>query len=680
MCGIIGYLGHKPALPILLEGLKRLEYRGYDSAGLAVVNGHGLQVRKATGRISVLEGKVRGELDTLLAGSCGIAHTRWATHGEPSEVNAHPHVDMAHHIAVVHNGIIENHAVLRQFLQSTGVVFASQTDTEVLSHLIAYHLHGEKHGRVASGGAEPSQAQAPAHAQTASDNGQAADGAIGHASGGILPPGGRSAESPTGTGTTKAGSGTGKLGLLEAVLAALAEVVGTFGIAVVSEEHPGCIVAARRGSPLLVGIGKNEYIVASDAAAIVSHTSNVIYLEDNEAVEVTSGGLRTVTLDAVPVAKTVEHIAVALDELELANFPHRMLKEIFEQPDSLALCLRGRLDPTGRRIVLGGLERVERELARTRRFILTGCGTAWHAALVGEYLMEDLAAIHTEVEIASELRYRNPLIEDATTLIAVSQSGETADTLGALREVRDKGALALGVVNVVGSSIARNTDAGIYLHVGPEIGVASTKAFTAQVAVLTMLTLWMGRRRHLPADRYGELIVALSKMPATIKEILGQSARINEAAKRYYQKENWLYLGRGYHFPVALEGALKLKEISYIHAEGLSAAEMKHGHIALITPGMPVVAIAPHGSQYEKILSNIEEVKARGASVLAVGTTGDERLRQLADEVFEIPPLPEPLQPMAAVVPLQLLAYHIAVLRGCNVDRPRNLAKSVTVE
>ena len=675
MCGIIGYLGHQQALPILLEGLKRLEYRGYDSAGLAVVNGHGLQVRKATGRISALEGKVKTERDTVLHGSVGVAHTRWATHGEPSEVNAHPHVDATQHIAVVHNGIIENHAVLRQFLQSTGVVFTSQTDTEVLGHLIAYHLNGEKHGR-ATGGVVEAKPAAPG-ANGASGNGHAAPGAVGvgHAGSGIMAATPRSAQSPV-----NAAGGSGKLGLLEAVLAALAEVVGTFGIAVVSQEHPGCIIAARRGSPLLIGIGKNEYVVASDAAAIISHTSNVIYLEDNEAVEITSAGLRTVTLDAVPVTKTVEHIAVALDELELAGYPHRMLKEIFEQPDSLALCLRGRLDPAGRRVVLGGLGRVERELARTRRFILTGCGTAWHAALVGEYLMEDLASVHTEVEIASELRYRNPLIEDATTVIAVSQSGETADTLGALREVRDKGALALGVVNVVGSSIARSTDAGIYLHVGPEIGVASTKAFTAQVAVLTMLTLWMGRRRHLPSDRFGELVTTLAKMPSVIREILKQSDHICDAAKRYHDKENWLYLGRGYHFPVALEGALKLKEISYIHAEGLSAAEMKHGHIALITSGMPVVAIAPQGSQYEKMLSNIEEVKARGARVIAVGTAGDDRLRKLADEMFEIPHLPEPLQPIAAVVPLQLLAYHIAVLRGCNVDRPRNLAKSVTVE
>ena len=656
MCGIIGYLGHQQALPILLEGLKRLEYRGYDSAGLAMVNDHGLQVRKAAGRISLLEGKVSGERDTLLAGSLGIAHTRWATHGEPSEINAHPHVDAAGRLAVVHNGIVENHAVLRQFLQSTGVVFASQTDTEVLAHLIAYHLHGDKSGARAGSGHPP----------------------VGHAAPVLLSASGAPAPAPKDGAPAEGGSH--KLGLLEAVLAALAEVVGTFGIAVISQDHPDRIVAARRGSPLLVGIGKNEYVVASDAAAIVAHTSNVVYLEDNEAVEVSLGGLRTVTLDAVPVTKTVEHIAVALDELSLADYPHRMLKEIFEQPESLALCLRGRLDHIGHRVLLGGLERVERELTRTRRFILTGCGTAWHAALVGEYLMEDLARIHTEVEIASELRYRNPLIDELTTLIAVSQSGETGDTLAALREVRDKGALALGVVNVVGSSIARNTDAGIYLHVGPEIGVASTKAFTAQVAVLALLTLWMGRRRHLSQERYGELLDKLAQVPANIKEVLGQSERIKEAAKKFYQNENWLYLGRGYHFPVALEGALKLKEISYIHAEGLSAAEMKHGHIALVVPGMPVVALAPQGSQYDKMMSNIEEVKARGARVIAIGTAGDTHLRKMADEMFEIPALPEPLQPMVAVVPLQLLAYHTAVLRGCNVDKPRNLAKSVTVE
>jgi glucosamine--fructose-6-phosphate aminotransferase (isomerizing) len=385
-------------------------------------------------------------------------------------------------------------------------------------------------------------------------------------------------------------------------------------------------------------------------------------------------------LDAVPVAKTVEHIAVALNEIELSGYPHRMLKEIFEQPEALSNCLRGRIDLRGPGVSFGGLERVERELIHTRRFIMTGCGTAWHAGLVGEYLMEDLARIHTQAELASELRYRNPIVDDWTTLIAVSQSGETADTLAALREVRGKGALAIGVVNAVGSTIARATDAGVYLHAGPEIGVASTKAFTAQVAVLTLLSLWMGRRRHLSPERYGQLVEALAQVPELIRDVLKQSDRIAEIAKKYYQEEDWLYIGRGYHFPVALEGALKLKEISYIHAEGLSASEMKHGHIALITEGMPVVALAPQGSQYDKVLSNIQEVKARGARVIAVGTQGDERLRGLVEDLLEIPPLAEPLQPMVAVVPLQLLAYHTAVLRGCNIDRPRNLAKSVTVE
>ena len=665
MCGIVGYLGRQQALPVLIEGLKRLEYRGYDSAGLAIVNGHGMQVRKAVGRIAALEGKVQPERDTLLHGSLGLAHTRWATHGAPTELNAHPHVDMASRIAVVHNGIIENHSALRQFLESTGVVFSSQTDTEVLSHLIAYHLRGSKSGR--ANGPNGSNGHGGKHGAPGADQAAAAskhepeNSAAVHAA-------------PAGA----VGEGNG-LSLLGALLAALAEVVGTFGIAAVSLDHPGTIVAARRGSPLLIGIGNNEYIVASDASAIVAHTSNVIYLEDNEAAEITAAGLRTVTLDHVPVTKTVEQIAVAMDEIELGGYPHRMLKEIFDQPDALQNCLRTRLDSLGQRVVLG-LDEVERDLVRTRRFILTGCGTAWHAALVGEYLMEDLARIHTEVEIASELRYRNPLIDELTTLIAVSQSGETADTLAALREVRDKGALALGVVNVVGSSIARNTDAGIYLHVGPEIGVASTKAFTAQVAVLALLTLWMGRRRHLSQERYGELLDKLAQIPAHIKEVLGQSEHIKEAAKKLYQHENWLYLGRGYHFPVALEGALKLKEISYIHAEGLSAAEMKHGHIALITDGMPVVVLAPRGSQYDKVLSNIQEVKARGARIIAVGTRGDDRLRALVDDMIEIPQLPEPLQPMVATVPLQLLAYHTAVLRDCSVDRPRNLAKSVTVE
>ncbi len=647
MCGIIGYIGKQQALPILIEGLKRLEYRGYDSAGLVVLNGHGLQVRKSAGCIAALEGKVLAEPDPLLLrGTLGVAHTRWATHGAPTEVNAHPHLDTQQRIAVVHNGIIENHSALRQFLEQVGVVFTSQTDTEVLGHLIAYHMYGNPHG------------------------------ATGSLAGGLIPSGPLpAAELPI---VPK--PAVPRLSLLDAVLATLAEVVGTFGMVVLSLDDPGTIVAARRGSPLLVGIGKDEYVVASDASAIVAHTSNVIYLEDNEAVEITSGRLRTVTLGAIPVTKTVEHIAASLSEIELGIYPHRMLKEIFEQPESLLNCLRGRLDLLGHRVVLGGLERVARELSRTRRFILTGCGTAWHAALVGEYLIEDLARVHTEVDIASELRYRNPLIEELTTLIAVSQSGETADTLGALREVRSRGALALGVVNVVGSSVARNTDAGVYLHVGPEVGVASTKAFTAQVAVLTMIAMWMGRRRHLSAERYGQLVDSLMTVPTLLAQVLKQSDHIAEVAKKYYQQENWMFVGRGYQLPVALEGALKLKEVSYVHAEGLSAAEMKHGHIALITAGMPVVALAPQGSQYEKMLSNIEEIKARGARVLAVGTRGDERLAKLADDLFEIPPLMDSLQPLLTVVPLQLLAYHIAVLRGCHVDRPRNLAKSVTVE
>ncbi|MFO0578202.1 MAG: glutamine--fructose-6-phosphate transaminase (isomerizing) [Polyangia bacterium] len=671
MCGIVGYLGRQQALPVLIEGLKRLEYRGYDSAGLAIVNGHGMQVRKAVGRIAALEGKILPERDTLLHGSLGLAHTRWATHGAPTELNAHPHVDMGSRIAVVHNGIIENHSALRQFLESTGVVFTSQTDTEVLSHLIAYHLRGSKNGR----GNGQNGHNGP-NGPNGHSGKQGAPGAEQAAAASKTESDGSAAVHAAPAGAVGEGSG---LSLLGALLAALAEVVGTFGIAAVSLDHPGTIVAARRGSPLLIGIGNNEYIIASDASAIVAHTSNVIYLEDNEAAEISAAGLRTVTLDHVPVTKTVEQIAVAMDEIELGGYPHRMLKEIFDQPDALQNCLRTRLDSLGQRVVLG-IDDVERDLVRTRRFILTGCGTAWHAALVGEYLMEDLARIHTEVEVASELRYRNPIIDELTTLVAVSQSGETADTLAALREVRDKGALTLGAVNVVGSTIARTTDACVYLHVGPEIGVASTKAFTAQVAVLAMLAMWMGRRRHLSAERYAELVEALRKVPSQIKEALALSDQIKEVAKKYCQKEDWLFLGRGYHFPVALEGALKLKEISYIHAEGLSAAEMKHGHIALITDGMPVVVLAPRGSQYDKVLSNIQEVKARGARVIAVGTRGDDRLRALVDDMFEIPPLPEPLQPMVATVPLQLLAYHTAVLRDCSVDRPRNLAKSVTVE
>ena len=611
MCGIVGYVGERQALPLLIEGLKRLEYRGYDSAWVAMLEDHALRVTKSAGRIAVLESAL-GE--TGLDGSTattGIAHTRWATHGTPNDVNAHPHTDASGRIALVHNGIIEHSAALRKYLEQKGIPFATETDTEVLAQLIGHHYKGV---------------------------------------------------------------------LEEAVREALHEIHGTFGIAVVCSEEPAVIVAARRGSPLLIGVGQGEYLVASDASAILAHTSQVAYLSDNEMAIVSADGFRTTTLDATPVTKDIQEVEWTLDQIELAGHDHFMEKEIFEQPEALRNCLRGRVDPQAGKIHLGGIADVNRELTRAKRIIMTACGTAWHAALVGEYLFEDLARIPTEVEYASEFRYRNPVIEDGTVVIAISQSGETADTLAALGEAGQRGALSLGVVNVVGSSIARETDAGIYLHVGPEIGVASTKAFTGQVVVLAMMAAYLGRRRHLSQAMIEEFLRALDRIPDQMEKVLENSAQAKAIADACAERDNWLYLGRGYQYPVALEGALKLKEISYIHAEGLPAAEMKHGPIALIAGGMPVVFIATQGSQYEKIISNIEEVRARGGRVIAIATEGDRNITSLASDVLCVPDTIEPLQPLLTVIPLQLIAYHAAIARGCNVDKPRNLAKSVTVE
>jgi glucosamine--fructose-6-phosphate aminotransferase (isomerizing) len=608
MCGIVGYIGPEPARDILLEGLKRLEYRGYDSAGVAVLQDGELQIRKAPGRISVLESRLNGE---MAHGTIGIAHTRWATHGRPSERNAHPHCDETGCFALVHNGIIENYAALRRVLGNKGHQFTSETDTEVLAHLVAELYDGN---------------------------------------------------------------------LEDAVRAALREVEGTYGIAVLCEHEPNKMVVARKGSPLIIGVGQNQYVVASDAAAIVQHTNQVIYLSDGEVATLTADHFRTTTIDNAPVSKQIEALEMDIDQIELGTYEHFMLKEIFEQPASLANTLRGRLDTRGGQVILGGIADFAKDLVSARRVILTACGTAWHAGLLGEYLFEGLARMPVEVEYASELRYRNPIIEPGTVVVAISQSGETADTLAALEEVKLKGALTLGIVNVVGSTIARSTEAGVYLHAGPEIGVASTKAFTSQVAVLTMMSIFLGRRRHTPASDAAALLAALQKVPEQIERVLEQSRRIREVVEELIGQENWLFLGRGYNYPIALEGALKLKEISYIHAEGMPAAEMKHGPIALIRDGMPVVFIAPRGGQYEKVISNIEEVRSRGGRVIAVATEGDRQLERLADECFFVPPCPEPLQPLLTVVPLQLLAYHAAVLRGCNVDKPRNLAKSVTVE
>ncbi len=622
MCGIVAYVGRKIAQPVLIEGLKRLEYRGYDSAGMAVIDGDSnLHIRRAVGRISVLEHTIESTA-RLPDCSIGMAHTRWATHGGVTEANAHPHSDNPGRIALVHNGIIENYHALKQFLSDKGHTFSSQTDTEVLAVLVG-HLYAELHAR---------------------------------------------------------GNGNGSSLLGKAVQLALHEVEGTYGIAVVCRDEPDTLVVARKGSPLIIGVGDDEYIVASDASAIVEHTSRVIYLADNEMAVLKPDSFKTTTINDIEITPTITQLEHTLDEYELGDYENFMLKEIFEQPSAVRNCLRGRLDQKEGRIVLGGVANFAKELVKARRIVLTAQGTAWHSGLVGDYLFEDLAKVVTEATYASEFRYRNPLVEENTVVIAISQSGETADTLAALREAREKGALALGVVNVVGSTIARETDAGIYLHAGPEIGVASTKAFTCQLAVLTMLSLFIGRRKFMSQPQCSQLIEGLTEIPQQMTRVLEHSEHIKGIVEKFCDRENWLFLGRGYHYPIALEGALKLKEISYIHAEGMPAAEMKHGPIALISPGMPVVFIATRGQQYDKVISNIEEVRARGGEIIAVATEGDTQINRYSDHVIYIPDTHEPLQPLLSVVPLQLLAYHAAVARGCNVDKPRNLAKSVTVE
>ena len=622
MCGIVAYLGKKAAQSILVEGLKRLEYRGYDSAGVALLDGGAIRIKKTSGRINALEAVLDApDRDETL----GIGHTRWATHGGPNTANAHPHLDYTGKIAVVHNGIIENYATLKTWLQKEGAEFASETDTEVIANLIGYfYAKGEKaEGRKPSGGQNRFE---------------------------------------------------------WAVQRALHELYGTYGLAMICSDFPETLIGAKKGSPLILGVGDSEYILASDASAIVEHTTQAIYLADNEMVVIAPEGFHTKTIDNVTISKDLECIEFSLDQIELGGFSHYMLKEIFEQPKALSTCMRGRIDHRNNRIVLGGLSSHFRELTRAKRLILTACGTAFHACLVGEFLFEQLARIPTETEYASEFRYRNPIIENDTVVLAISQSGETADTLAAVEQAKERGATVLGLVNVVGSTIARTTDAGIYLHAGPEVGVASTKAFTAQVAVLTMMAIELGRRRHISSDEAGKYIEALAQIPDKIGRILEQSDHIREIASANIAKDNWLFLGRGFNYPVALEGALKLKEISYIHAEGLPAAEMKHGPIALIADDMPTVFIATSGPQYDKIMGNIEEVRARGGRIIAVATEGDEQIGRYADYLIPIPDVPELLQPLLTVVPLQLLAYHAAVLRGHDVDKPRNLAKSVTVE
>jgi glucosamine--fructose-6-phosphate aminotransferase (isomerizing) len=623
MCGIVAYVGRKIAQPLLIEGLKRLEYRGYDSAGIAVIDEKGnLHIRRAVGRITVLE-DVLQRRPVATNAHVGMAHTRWATHGAPTEANAHPHTDNSGRIALVHNGIIENFAALRQFLTEKGHTFASQTDTEVLAVLIGDLYEDLK-------------------ARNHVENGASL--------------------------------------LQRAVQAALHRVDGTYGIAVLCKDEPDTLVVARKGSPLIIGVGQDEYVVASDASAIVEHTTQVIYLNDNEMAVLRPGSFRTTTTDDIVITPVISQLENKIDQYELGDYQHYMLKEIFEQPTAISNCLRGRAEQKEGRIVLGGIADHTRELVRARRFILTGQGTAWHAGLVGDYLFEDLAKVVTECTYASEFRYRNPIVEEGTVVVAISQSGETADTLAALREAKEKGALALGVVNVVGSTIARETDGGVYIHAGPEIGVASTKAFTCQIVTLTMIALYLGRRKLMSQSQSQEIVDELCAIPEHMQRVLAQSEQIKSIALKLCDRENWLFLGRGYHYPIALEGALKLKEISYIHAEGMPAAEMKHGPIALINEGMPVVFIATRGLQYDKVISNIEEVRARGGKIIVVATEGDARMRKYSDHIIHVPHTLEPLQPLLSVVPLQLLAYHAAVARGCNVDKPRNLAKSVTVE
>lgn len=612
MCGIIAYLGNRQAYPILLEGLRRLEYRGYDSAGVALLNGDLISYKKK-GKVNDLDDLVKGHNTTA---TTGIGHTRWATHGEPNDINAHPQLSESGRIAVVHNGIIENHTVIKKALMHHGHTFTSDTDTEVLVHLIEEYKKRDH------------------------------------------------------------------LSIEDAVLKAMHRVIGAYAIVVVDADEPGKLVAARKQSPLVVGIGDGEFLVASDASPIVKYTRKVVYLKDDEMAVLTAG--QDVVIKHVSntiMEPDVEEIDLEMEELTKGGYRFFMHKEIHQQPDTVSDCMRGRLDAQAGWVRLGGMEDYKKRIAGAQRIIIAGCGTSWHAGLIGEYLIEELARISVEVEYASELRYRNPVISPSDVVIAISQSGETIDTLAAIRHAREKGALIYGIVNVVGSSIARATDAGSYVHAGPEIGVASTKAFTSQVTLLALMALQLGYENGaLSQSRYRTLISELRTIPDKIRQVLQDEHKIAYIAEEMSRANNALYLGRGYNFPVALEGALKLKEISYIHAEGYPAAEMKHGPIALIDENMPVVVIATNQSAYDKILNNVQEVKARNGKVIAIVSEDDEQMEGLADYIVKIPATEEPFTPLLSVIPLQLLSYHIAVLRGCNVDQPRNLAKSVTVE
>ncbi len=610
MCGIVGYVGHRDCLKILMEGLKRQEYRGYDSAGVAVHGDGQLQVVKAAGKLRALEALLK---EHPIKGCFGMGHTRWATHGEPNDTNAHPHTDEARQVAVVHNGIIENYATLKSALIGEGHAFATDTDTEVLAHLIEKYL---KRG----------------------------------------------------------------LKLERAVGAALRDVEGTYGLVVMCTQEPGVMVGARNGSPMVVGIADGEYFLASDVAAIVEHTRQVIYLDDGEMAVLSPDGFHTATIAHERVEKEVHDVDWDLSQIEKGGYEHFMLKEIMEQPDAVRNATRGRLLLDEGLARLGGLNLTPEQLRDVRRIIILGCGTSWHAGLIGEYMLEEFARIPVEVEYASEFRYRNPIIDEGTLILVISQSGETIDTLAAMREAKRRGAKALGIVNVVGSTIARESDGGVYIHAGPEIGVASTKAFTSQVTVLALLTLLLGRHRGLSRDYGIEIARELMALPEKIEKALQGRAEVQRIGELYGKHDNFIYLGRGFHFPVALEGALKLKEISYIHAEGYPAAEMKHGPIALIDEHMPVVFICTRDSAYEKIMSNMMEVRARKGRIIAIATEGDTDVQSKADHVLYVPATIPMLQPILSVVPLQLLAYDIAVARGCDVDQPRNLAKSVTVE
>lgn len=612
MCGIVGYIGNKDAFPILVKGLKRLEYRGYDSAGIALLNGD-LSVYKKAGKVSDLEKSIEGQ---HLSATIGIGHTRWATHGVPNDVNAHPHISQSGNLAIIHNGIIENYAAIKEELQKRGYTFTSDTDTEVLVNLIEEV---------------------------------------------------RKTENTT---------------LDEAVRIALNEVVGAYAILVIDRNNPDQLVGARKGSPLVIGIGENEFYFASDATPIIEYTKNVVYLDDQEYGIVNRDGTFTVrTLGNVEKSPAIQKLEMSLENIEKGGFEHFMLKEIYEQPKAIEDSLRGRMNALQGWIKLGGLSEYETRIDKAERFIITACGTSWHSGLIGEYLIEDLARVPVEVEYASEFRYRNPIIHEGDVVMAISQSGETADTLAAIELAKDRQALIYGICNVIGSSIARASHAGSYTHAGPEIGVASTKAFSTQISLLTLIALQIAQQKGtIATSQLRTFLYELESIPRKIEEALKLDAQIKELAAIYKDAKNFLYLGRGYNFPVALEGALKLKEISYIHAEGYPAAEMKHGPIALIDEEMPVVFLATNQSAYEKIVSNVQEVKARKGKIIAVVNKGDKQIRALADHVIEVPETEEILSPLVTIVPLQLLAYHIAILRGCNVDQPRNLAKSVTVE